>query len=201
MTRPIPSINECLSFIEHYEMLGNIRDHSFMVARVANALVEGLVHNSAPSIPDSNEVIAGALLHDIAKTRCLQNNGHHAKEGQDICNELGYPHIGKIVLEHVVLKDFNEHLYKKGEFGAKELVYYADKRVRHDQVVSLQDRLDYIIERYGKGDPVKNKYIHLNFSTTFKFEELLFAHLDFSPENLILQLTDIFFTEDLNPAE
>lgn len=196
MTRPIPSIKECLAFIEHYEMLGNIRDHSFMVARVAKALVDGLVHTSAPSTPDTSEVIAGALLHDIAKTRCLQNNGHHAKDGQDICNELGYQHIGEIVLEHVVLKNFNEQLYKKGEFGAKELVYYADKRVRHDQVVSLQDRLDYIIERYGKGDPVKEKYIHHNFSATFKLEELLFTHLEFSPENLFLQLTDNFLTKD-----
>jgi len=177
-------------------MLGNIRDHSYMVARVARVLVDSLVHNSAPSTPDSNEVIAGALLHDIAKTRCLQNNGHHAKDGQDICNELGYPHIGEIVLEHVMLKEFNAHLYKKGEFGAKELVYYADKRVRHDQVVSLQDRLDYLIERYGNGDPVKEKHIRYNFSATFKFEELLFVHLDFEPENLLLQLSDNFLTGD-----
>lgn len=173
-------------------MLDNIRDHSCMVARVAKALVDGLVRNSAPYIPDSNEVIAGALLHDIAKTRCLQNNGHHAKDGQSICNELGYPHLGEIVLEHVMLQNFNQHLYTKGEFGAKELVYYADKRVRHDQVVSLQERLDYIMERYGKGDHVKEDHIARNFSATLKFEKLLFLHLDFEPENLILQLKDNF---------
>lgn len=177
-------------------MLRNIRDHSFMVARVAKALTDGLIKTHAPSIPDTSEVVAGALLHDIAKTRCLQNNGHHAKDGQSICNELGYPHIGEIVLEHVVLKDFNEHLYRSGIFGAKEIVYYADKRVRHDQVVSLQERLDYIVERYGKGDPVKEKFIHNNFSATFKLEELLFDHLDFESENLHLQLTEDFLTVD-----
>lgn len=179
-------------------MLGNIRDHSFMVARVAKALVDGLVRSNALSTPASNEVIAGALLHDIAKTRCLQNNGHHAKDGQSICNELGYPHIGEIVLEHVVLKDFNEDLYKEGEFGAKELVYYADKRVRHDEVVTLQDRLDYIIERYGNGDRTKEEFIVRNFSVTFKFEKLLFAHLDFEPEYVIEQLTDKFLTRAYN---
>lgn len=163
-----------------------------MVARVAKTLVDGLVRSNTAHSPDSNEVIAGALLHDIAKTRCLQNNGHHAKDGQFICNELGYPHIGEIVLEHVMLKDFNKHLYIKGEFGAKELVYYADKRVRHDQIVSLQERLDYILERYGKGDRSKEEHIARNFSAALKFEKLLFVHLDFEPKNVILQLTDNF---------
>lgn len=167
-----------------------------MVARVAKALVDGLIRNSVPFIPDSDEVIAGALLHDIAKTRCLKNNGHHAKDGQSICNELGYPHIGEIVLEHVVLKDFNEELYKKGEFGSKELVYYADKRVRHDQVVSLQERLDYIIERYGDGDRIKEEHITRNFSATLQFEKFLFVHLDFEPNNVTLQLKDNFLARD-----
>ena len=192
MTRPIPTIEQCLHFIDRYEMLDNIRDHSFMVARVAKTLVEGLVRNNTFSPPDTHEVIAGALLHDIAKTRCLSNNAHHAREGQLICEELGYPHIGEIVLEHVVLKAFNEKLYKNGEFGAKELVYYADKRVRHDQVVSLQDRLDYIIKRYGAGDLTKEEHIRRNFSVTLQFERLLFLHLSFEPENLGLHLTDDF---------
>ncbi|MFT5698455.1 MAG: hypothetical protein ACI8ZB_001310 [Desulforhopalus sp.] len=195
MTQLIPTIDQCLHFIERYEMLSNIRDHSFMVARVAETLVIGLACNTTSATPDSGEVIAGALLHDIAKTRCLQNNGHHAREGQLICEELGYPHIGEIVLEHVVLKEFDEKLYEQGTFGAKELVYYADKRVRHDQIVSLADRLDYIIERYGDKDVVKEEYIRHNFSVTFKFEQLLFSYLDFKPENLHLQLADLFKTD------
>jgi len=176
-------------------MLGNIRDHSFMVARVAKALVDGLSASNVSSTPDSSEVVAGALLHDIAKTRCLQNNSHHARDGQSICNELGYPNIGEIVLEHVVLKDFNEDLYREGVFGAKELVYYADKRVRHDQVVSLKDRLDYIVERYGDGDPTKEKHIANNFAVTFRLEKLLFNHLDFAPEQIVTQITEDFLVQ------
>jgi len=191
MTRPIPTIDQCLHFIERYEMLANIRDHSLMVARVAKTLVTCLSHNTSSAAIDSDEVIAGALLHDIAKTRCLYNNGHHAKEGQLICEELGYPHIGEIVLEHVVLKEFNENQYKQGIFGAKEFVYYADKRVRHDQIVSLADRLDYIIERYGDESPVKEEFIRRNFSVTFKLEQLLFGYLDFQPEELHLHLGDV----------
>jgi hypothetical protein len=155
-----------------------------MVARVAKTLVDGLQRTNISNPPDYDEVIAGALLHDIAKTKCLGNNGHHALEGQLICIELGFPNIGQIVLEHVILKNFNETLYKRGIFGARELVYYADKRVRHDQVVSLQERLDYIIERYSDGSPEKEEYIRQNFAKTLQLEELLFKHLDFTAEEL-----------------
>ncbi len=184
MTRPIPTIEQCLHFIDRYEMLDNIRHHSFMVARVAKTLTIGLAKHPTTQTPDINEVIAGALLHDIAKTRCLKNNSHHARDGQSICMELGYPEIGAIVLEHVVLRDFNRELYQKGIFGAKELVYYADKRVRHDQVVTLADRLSYIVERYGNNDPIKEKRIQENFAATITFESLLFSHLNYQPEEL-----------------
>ncbi len=88
-------------------------------------------------LPDKEEVIAGALLHDIAKTLCIKTDCRHAEIGRQICVELGYPELSEIVAEHVVLKNFTADLYIQGIFGSKEIVYYADKRVRHDQVVSL----------------------------------------------------------------
>lgn len=193
MGKPVPTINQCLQYIERYEMLANIRDHSFMVARVAKTLVEGL-GAAAAVVPPTDEVLAGALLHDIAKTRCLNNNSHHAEDGQNICNELGHPEIGQIVVEHVILGQFDEDAYRNGIFGAKELVYYADKRVRHDQVVSLDDRLDYIIERYGQGSAEIEQRIRLNFSATKTLELFLFSHLKFSPEELTEYLADDIFT-------
>ena len=192
MASPIPTVDQCVRFMKRYEMLSNIRDHSFMVARVAKTLVDGLGRTNISNPPDCDKVIAAALLHDIAKTRCLENNGHHALEGQLICTELGYPEIGQIVLEHVILKNFNETLYKRGIFGPRELVYYADKRVRHDQVVCLQERLDYIIARYSDGTPEKEEYIRRNFSKTEQLEEMLFSHLDFTSEELENNLAEDF---------
>lgn len=193
MGKAVPTIHQCLQYIEQYEMLDNIRDHSFMVARVAKTLVEGLGAGAA-TVPPTDEVLAGALLHDIAKTRCLGNNSHHAQDGQDICNELGYPEIGKIVVEHVILRQFDEDAYRRGIFGARELVYYSDKRVRHDQVVSLDERLDYIIERYGQGSAEIEQRIRLNFSATKTLEQFLFSHLNFAPAELSHYLADDIFT-------
>lgn len=189
MKNSVPTIEQCLSWIDQHEMLDNIRQHSFVVARVAEALFNGLERvGKAPVLADKDLVLAGALLHDIAKTLCIRTGCHHANVGQQICVDLGYPQIGELVAEHVVLKRFTPELYSKGIFGAKELVYYADKRVRHDEVVTLDNRLEYILERYGNGDPEKEDHIRKNFSKTTEFEAYLFNFLDFPKETLAQQV-------------
>jgi len=198
MAKHIPSINQCLDFFDRYEMYDNIRAHSFVVARVAETLTDSLYRTGIATdpLPDRKEVIAGALLHDIAKTLCLKTDCYHAEMGEKICEELGFPKIGKIVAEHVLLKDFRGDLYERGVFGAKEMVYYSDKRVRHDQIVPLSSRLDYILKRYGNGNPVKENLIRLNFENTQTFEKHLFAFLDFRPEDLEQFITNIPFIQE-----
>ncbi len=162
-----------------------------MVARVAETLVDSLLRarKSPGPLPDKEEVIAGALLHDIAKTLCLKTNCRHAEEGRLICRELGYPELGEIVAEHVVLKNFMEDLYLQGIFGTKEIVFYADKRVCHDQVVCLADRLEYILNRYGDNNPAREKLIHQNFNQALDLEKYLFNFLDISPEEIIKHIS------------
>lgn len=190
----IPSVMQCTDFFDQYEMLDNIRAHSILVARLAGTLVDGLERagKSPGPLPNREETIAGALLHDIAKTLCIKTGCHHAEVGRQICVNLGYPKIGEIVAEHVVLRHFYADFYQRGVFGAKELVYYADKRVRHDQIVPLAGRLEYIIERYGNGDPLKEEMIHLNFKRTFELEKHLFNFLDLSSEDVTHQLSEDF---------
>ena len=81
--------------------------------------------------------IAGALLHDIAKTLCIKTGCQHARVGQQILEDLGFPELGQLVGEHVVLINQNYENNALGIFTATEIVNYADKRVRHDQVVPL----------------------------------------------------------------
>jgi len=186
MTPPTPTVNQCLDFIDLHEMLVNIRAHSFKVARVAELLIDGLVQaeRAISPLPAREFVIAGALLHDIAKTECLKTNCMHAARGYELCSALGFPEIGEIVREHVILEEFTADLYQQGLFAAKELVYYADKRVRHDEIVSLENRLDYIIERYGNSDPAREHYIRLNFKQCQELEVYLFSFLDFTADQV-----------------
>lgn len=159
------------------EMLSNIRNHTLMVARVAHALLLELrksVTNDTP-LPAEELVLAGALLHDIAKTPCLQRDCHHAKKGRDLCVGLGYKEVGEVVREHVWLFEFSPERYASGHFFAKELVYYADKRVRHDEVVSIAARKEYILERYGNNDPERHRLITENFDNCQQLENFLFS--------------------------
>lgn len=186
MKTPVPTIEQCLAYMADFAMLENIRAHSFMVARTATAVREGLSEagkTTAP-LPAEDLVLAGALLHDIAKTQCLHGICKHALVGQEICQDLGFPEIGEIVREHVVLSDYAPDRYRRGIFNACELVYYADKRVRHDTIVSLESRLEYILDRYGDNDPMKESFIIANFKICQEFERLLFSFLDFSPAEL-----------------
>lgn len=190
-----PSIDQCLDYFDRYAMFDNIRLHSFTVARVAETLLEGLSRSAfiGGQTAARNIVVAGALLHDIAKTMCIENGCRHAAEGQIICNDLGYPEIGEIVAEHVVLKNFTPDLYKRGIFGPKELVFYADKRVLHDQVVPLSVRLEYIIERYGDGNPVKHNHIRHYFSRSQELEKYIFSFLDFRADDLATLIPEVIY--------
>ena len=182
----IPSTQKCLELIDRYGMLDNIRQHSFVVARVAEAIVSNLVSEAGSRIlpPDPELVRAGALLHDIAKTRCLDGSCRHAEEGQQICIDNGYPEVGTIVGEHVILKSFRPERYKQGNFEAREIVYYSDKRVKHTAIVPLEDRLDYIVDRYGDGSSFIENRIRENFQHCLTLEKYLFAFLPFAPEDL-----------------
>lgn len=160
-----------------YAMLANIKDHSFMVARITALLCREL-RKSGLRI-DSELAVAGALLHDIAKTQCLESKCHHAQVGVEICLAHGFTEVAEIVGEHVVLSDFSPR-----QLTAKEVVYYADKRVKHDKIVSLRERLDYILEHYGNNDPKHMEMIHENFRKCCQVEDRIFSFLNFRPDQL-----------------
>lgn len=190
MSNPIPSVSECLVLMDRFEMLENIRQHSFLVARVAEAILDGFDRSASSLVqsPARSLVLAGALLHDIAKTKCLDGSCRHAEEGQIMCDALGYSQVGTIVREHVILSSFTPREYTAGIFEAREIVYYADKRVRHDEIVSLQERLDYIIERYSNGSGYLEQRIRENFDLCFELETYLFSFIDFTPDQLEKQV-------------
>lgn len=181
----IPSLRECIALMERYAMLANIRHHSLVVARLAEQIQQGLA-SFAPELPQANRhlVISGALLHDIAKTPCLDSNRDHAKVGGEICRSHGYPEIAAIVEQHVLLWEYDPVRYAEGKFTAREIVYYADKRVRHNVVVNLDQRLEYILEHYGKNNPARHALIRENFKKCIALEQYLFRWLPFGPQDL-----------------
>jgi uncharacterized protein len=140
---PVPTLEECYEIMLRYNMRENIMRHSEQVMNVAMALV---AHLRDPDIIQDSLVMSAALLHDIAKTRTIETKEmRHDLIGGEIMRELGYDAIAEIVDSHVVFEGFRP----EGELEARELVFYADKRVMHDQIVSIHDRVEDLVKRYG----------------------------------------------------
>jgi putative nucleotidyltransferase with HDIG domain len=171
----IPSVDECFDLMEQYHMLPNIKDHSIVVAGVAEIITSGLI--AAGHELSMDRIIAGALLHDIGKTSCLDNNDDHAAKGVEICLDHNLNPIADIVGEHVILRNYSDG----SNFSEKEIVYYADKRVNHDQVVSLEERLSYILDRYGLNNIVRCQAIKKNYALCQELEKRMFSYLSFEP--------------------
>lgn len=155
-----------------------------MVGRVAGFLGRELVRSGWElSLP---LVVSAALLHDIAKTAALGTDLRHADLGREICERHGFFALAEIVAEHVVLKNgVPEQCCTE-----KEIVYYADKRVLHDEIVSLERRLEYILGRYGNGDGSLHERIRGNFSQAHEVEALLFRVLPFAPAQVAALAAD-----------
>jgi len=72
-----------------------------------------------------------------------------------------------------------------GECREKEIVYYADKRVKHDLIVDLEERLQYILDHYGKNDPDLRRIIQNNFVRCQQVEAWIFGRLGYEPADLV----------------
>lgn len=151
----VPSESECRALAEEHGMLHNIKAHSEAVMRVATSIVDDLV---APDGMERPLVVAAALLHDITKTRALGTRERHDKSGGELVRGLGMERVARIIEQHVYLESFAPD----GPLLESEIVYYADKRVMHDTVVSLDERLEDLVVRYG-GTPEREALIRGNF--------------------------------------
>jgi uncharacterized protein len=171
----IPTQTECLEIMKRFGMRDNIVSHSLQVMRVSMRIAENL---KPPSLLRADLVTAGALLHDIAKTRTIESKElHHDLLGAEMMRELGYEEIAQIVESHVVFKNFRS----EGPLEEREIVFYADKRVMHDQIVSLDYRIEDLVKRYGINERIsalilENKKLILQIES--KIQSFLVRDID-----------------------
>jgi uncharacterized protein len=175
----LPSHNQCLDLMEAHGMLPNIREHSFRVMEVAGFLGEALTEAGFDlHLP---LITAGALLHDLAKTPCLGTLKNHAELGAGILEELGYPHVAQVVREHVHL---DSSIMDSRPLREAEVVNYADKRVLHEEVVTLAARFADLKVRYGR-TPEALVRIQATEVKSRALEDRIFASLALTPSNLL----------------
>ena len=173
----IPSSKECYELIREMGMMDHIVDHSEQVCRVAVCLADKLSHKG---IDLNLELIrASALLHDITKTRSFRTKENHAETGGKFLQERGFIEVGHVIAQHVKL---DTYVASSSPVEA-EIVNYADKRVLHDQIVSLKDRMTYILERYADGMESRERILGL-WAKSKDLEKRIFSYLPFFPDEL-----------------
>ena len=89
---------------------------------------------------------AGALLHDVEK---LSPNDH-VIEGFEMVKSIGYPEVASVIKKHGLAHMKEEDFIPKT--WEEKIVFYADKRVKGSKIVSVDERFEYIGQRYKKED-------------------------------------------------
>jgi len=174
----IPTRSECLAALSDYNVPEHIIGHSVVVERVALFLANHLV--AAGNGMDPALVSAGALLHDIDKMRGLNEGRPHGELGAETIDRLGYAEVSPIVGQHVRLADYGDN----GTVSEAKLVNYADKRVNHEEIVTLDERFTYLLERYGSASPEALVRITEMKRLTEAIEGQIFARLTLAPTDV-----------------
>jgi putative nucleotidyltransferase with HDIG domain len=173
----VPSKEECLRLMGEYGMLENIVSHSLKVARVALFLSVEL--NKKGQRIDTGLVEAASLLHDLTKTECLRTKEDHALTGSRLLKGMGYERVGEIVAQHIWLGKEED----SSSVSEEEIVNYADKRVMHDRIVSLEERFNDLKERYGENLRAMD-YLGRLQKEIYGIENKIFFILQIDPDHL-----------------
>ena len=179
----IPPREQCFELFRRYQVLPHIVRHSELVTDVALLIARKL--NSGGQHLDLALVEAGALLHDITKTMCIKTKENHAETGGELLTSLGYPAVADIVRQHICLDPGSSDPNAVTEV---EVINYADKRVKHEEVVDIEERFRDVLERYVKKLPgLQARFEEVQVETQL-LEQKIFSRIDISPE----QINEIF---------
>ena len=174
----------CIELVEKY-LPDNLQRHTRQVKDLAVSVGNELVENG--TYVNIELLEKAAWLHDLFKP-CDYGD-------EETCRELGtmlpddvdgkrhaelaylafkddYPELAKVIKKHA----FREIL--KGFDSIEEkILYYADKRVMHDRVVSLKERLDELHKRYNNTETLSEQKLNEIRRMIFALEKELFQKM------------------------
>lgn len=163
----LPTREECYAFWEQYHTPKHIRRHMEQVNRVAMYLARRLHEVGKPVIVDL--VDRASLLHDTLRVTewktlsfeyfperprledirvweqqriAIPTNRPHAQVTADIFQKQ-YPEMARVIALHSIGDTPNVNTWEE------KIVNYADRRVSHDRIVTLKERLDEAYARYS----------------------------------------------------
>lgn len=154
----IPRAEDCRALWDRYAMPPHIRAHSELVADMALALALKAFSLGFRVVPEA--VYAAGLLHDLGKIHSIKHGGDHGQIGASwAMRETRNGTIARAVLFHVhwPWEDKFSECVEDDDFFTTFAVMYADKRVKHDGWVGLNERYADLMIRYGVTDHARSR--------------------------------------------
>ena len=210
----LPNRDECLALIAECHVPAHIVRHSEATARLGVFLAERLNENGATV--DVALVERACLLHDLfrvcdfpledfswfeqpvseedkEKWRRLKarHGGNQHEDAAAIFLDDRYPVLAETIRKHRYTALLNER--DRPWTWEEKLLYYADKRVMHDTIVTLRERLEeahkrsaFLLARAGQRHDVDTE--QKVDAQIFALEKDIFAPLKLDPEAVTANL-------------
>ena len=198
-----PSFPECHELFEQYKVPKTVQIHCQTVHKTAVFVAEKLVKKGYPLRLDIIKPFS--LLHDFMKAVVLERldsppyNYTPTKEEMEMHQKMRNQYVGKseTYVAHLILKekypefarlflelDTLTHNPSAAVSEETKFIHYVDWRILGNKVVSLAERMDYIYGRYGKWIIKNNIDWNASKQEQFDYEQKLFKHLPFKPDEL-----------------
>ncbi|MEK0322535.1 MAG: HDIG domain-containing protein [Nitrosopumilus sp.] len=137
----IPTKEECLDILNKNKTPSNVIDHCKAVCRVAEEVSDKLIAKGMKVNKDL--VVAAALLHDIEREK-----DNHTIAGVKLLKSMGFPEVAEVMGKHSlheIEKEKNRPLRIE-----EKIMFYADKRIKGNKIVSVMERIEDLKKRYNK---------------------------------------------------
>jgi HD superfamily phosphohydrolase YqeK len=149
--RQIPTRAECEAILAGQSVKPVIIRHVRVVADVAQRIALALVRSGLSL--NLELVLAGALLHDLAKGK-----PSHAGAGADILRSMDFPRVATVVGWHTELD------YTAGRLNESAIVYLADKLVRGEKLFTINQYFQPALTRF-RDNPLALRTVQSRMAT------------------------------------
>jgi uncharacterized protein len=142
------SREECMALLMNYHTPDHVIRHCIKVTETALKIGHAL--NDKGFHLDLDLIQGAGLIHDIARVE-----DKHWEIGADIASGLGYIREAEIIRVHMTYNCDP----KKEKINETDILCIADRVVKEDEYVGLENRMQYILNKF-KGNPEAVERIH-----------------------------------------
>ena len=111
------------------------------------------------------------------------HNLGHISAASEILTDMGEPELARIIDKHRFTSIIDKDPANRPETLEEKILYYADKRVMHDKIVSIGERLKDGRKRYIPNDEITDEEIRVKDSL-LKLEQELCEMAGMKPEDI-----------------